>query len=346
MKLNTTYREAIALGMRDAMRADPKVFVFGLDVPDHKRIYGSTVGVLEEFGPDRCFGTPLSEDAMTGVALGAAISGLRPVHVHIRADFMLLGMNQIANMISTVRYNSGGKLTVPLVIRAVLGRGWGQGAQHSKSMHNIFAHIPGLKVVMPTSPQDAYTLMRASVEDNNPVIFLEHRWFYDIEGTVDTDQKEQLGKAAIRRKGKDLSLICTSWMTVEALKAADILARSGLDCEVVDVRSIAPLDEQLILDSVAKTKNAIVVDYDWVFSGFGAEIAAQIAEKRFGQLDRPVKRLGFEPAPCPTTRPLETLFFAGAPKIIREAEKMFRLPEADLSKEEFYTYEKRFKGPF
>lgn len=346
MKLNTSFREAIALGLRDEMRTDPSVFVYGLDVPDHKRIMGSTVGLLEEFGTRRVFGTPLSEDAMTGVALGAALAGLKPVHTHIRADFMLLGMNQIANMISTTRYNSGGKLKVPLVIRAIVGRGWGQGAQHSKSLHNIFAHIPGLKVVMPTNAQDAYSLMRSSIQDPNPVIFLEHRWFYDIEGPVDTDIKEKLGEAVIRRKGKDISLVCTSWMTIEALKAADILARSGIECEVVDVRSISPLDTKTIVDSVAKTRNCVVADYDWVFSGFSGELAAIVGEQCFGKLDRPIKRLGFEWAPCPTTRPLETLFFSGAPRIIREVEKMFRLPEADLSKEEFYTYEKRFKGPF
>jgi pyruvate dehydrogenase E1 component beta subunit len=346
MKLTTTFREALSLGIQHEMEADPTVFVYGLDVPDHKRIYGSMFGVLEKFGPGRVFGTPLSEDAMTGVALGAAVSGLRPIHVHIRADFMLLGMNQIANLISTARYNSGGKLKVPMVIRAVLGRGWGQGAQHSKSLHGAFAHIPGIKVVMPTTPQDAYSLMRASIQDDNPIIFLEHRWFYDIEGTVDTEIKKPLGKAIVRRPGKDVSFVCTSWMTIEALQAAEILTRHGIDAEVVDVRSISPLDSKTVLDSVRKTKNCVVMDYDWVFSGFGAELSAQISENCFGQLDRPVKRLGFEAAPCPTTRPLENNYFASAPKLIREVERMFHLPELDLSKEEFYTYEKRFKGPF
>lgn len=346
MKQQMAFREALALAMRDEMRADPRVFVFGLDVPDHKRIYGTTAGLVEEFGPGRCFGTPLSEDAMTGVALGAALSGLRPVHVHIRSDFLLLGMNQIANLVSTARYNSGGKLGAPLVIRAVIGRGWGQGAQHSKSLHNIFAHIPGLKVVMPTSPQDAYSLLRASIQCDDPVIFLEHRWLHDISDEVDTSQAVSLGEALVRRPGKDISLVCTSWMTIEALKAAEVLSRHGIDCEVVDVRSISPFDSATVIRSVKKTGHCLVADYDWIFSGFGAEIAAQVAEFCFGSLHQPVKRLGFAWAPCPTTRPLENQFFAGAREIIRAVESMLGRPAADLSSEEFYSHEKRFRGPF
>jgi len=344
--MNLSFREALAQGIRDEMRNDPKVFIYGLDVPDHKRIYGSTVGLLEEFGPERCFGTPLSEDAMTGVALGAAVSGYKPIHVHIRADFMLLGLNQIANMISTTHYMTNGKVSAPMVIRAVLGRGWGQGAQHSKSLHNIFAHIPGLKVVMPTSPQDAYSLIRTSVQDPDPVVFLEHRWFYDIEGEVDQKKSIPLGKAAVLRSGESISLLCTSWMTIEALKAADILSRHGLSVEVIDIRSIRPLDTETMVRSVKKTKNCIVLDYDWSFAGFGAEIAAEIFEQCFGLLERPVKRLGFAEAPCPTTRHLESEFFPSAPTIIRQVERMFELSELDLSNDEFYTYENRFKGPF
>jgi len=346
MKLKTTFREALALAVRHEMEKDPNVFVFGLDVPDHKKIYGSTVGILEEFGPERCFGTPLSEDAMTGVALGAALSGLKPVHVHIRTDFMLLSVNQIANMISCARYNSGGKLNVPLVIRAIFGRGWGQGAQHSKSMHGVFAHIPGLKVLMPTTAQDAYSLLREAITDPNPVIFLEHRWFYDIEGEVDTEVDVPIGKAAIRREGTDVTLVCTSWMTVEALKAAEILSRQGFSAEIIDVRSVAPFDSETVIRSVQKTKNCIVLDFDWVFGGFSAEISATLSERCFGVLERPVQRFGFAHAPCPTTRPLENLFYTSAPGIIRTIEKTFNLKESDLSQDEFFSYEKRFKGPF
>jgi len=346
MKSVITFKEALNLALIKEMEEDSSVLVFGLDVPDHKGIYGSTLGLVEKFGTKRCFGTPLSEDAMTGVALGAAISGLRPVHVHIRADFMLLAMNQIANMVSTLRYMSGGKLCVPLVIRAVIGRGWGQSAQHSKSLHSIFAHLPGLKVVLPTTPQDAYGLLRSAIRDDNPVIFLEHRWLYDIVGEVDDEQAVPLGAPAVRRRGSALTVVCTSWMNVEALKAAEVLAKNGVDVEVVDVRTVSPLEETVIVESVMKTRHCIVADYDWVFCGFGAELAALISHRCFGALNRPVERLGYSYVPCPTTRPLENLFYPSAVSIIRMAEKMLALKETDLSGESFYTYEQRFKGPF
>ncbi len=341
-----TFREALARALAKEMEADPSVFVFGLDVPDHKRIFGSTSKLVERFGPRRCFGTPLSEDAMTGVALGCAISGLRPVHVHIRADFMLLGMNQIVNMISNLRYMSGGKLKVPLVIRAVIGRGWGQSAQHSKSLHGVFSHFPGLKVILPTTPQDAYSLLRSAIQDDNPVIFLEHRWLYDVEGEVDEGERIPLGLPVVRRQGEALTVVCTSWMNVEAMKAAQVLAKRAVELEVVDVRTIFPLEIQPILESVRKTRRCIVADYDWAFCGFAAELAAQISHKCFGILEGPVERLGFAPVPCPTTRSLENLFYPSALDIVRMAERMLGLAPEDLSGESFYSYEQRFKGPF
>ena len=341
-----SFRDALSLAQEKEMAADSEVFVFGLDVPDHKRIFGSTKNLVEKFGEERVLGTPLSEDAMTGVALGAAISGLRPVHIHIRADFMLLAMNQITNMISNIRYMSGGKLKVPLVIRAVIGRGWGQSAQHSKSMQSAFAHIPGLKVAMPTTPQDAYTMLRESIRDDNPVIFFEHRWLYDIEGEVDTSITTGSLKPLVRREGKDLTIVCTSWMNVEAKRAAEVLEARGVDVEIIDVRSLAPLDKTEIINSVMKTGRCIVADYDWSFCGYGAELAAQIHHDCFGKLLTPVKRLGFEHVPCPTTRPLEDLFYPSAKSIIRTAEELLGIDAQDLSKERFYSYEDNFKGPF
>jgi len=346
MNTTMTFREAVNLAIVKEMEADPSVFIFGLDVPDHKRIFGSTRHLVEKFGSRRCFGTPLSEDTLTGVALGAALSGLRPILVHIRADFMLLGMNQIANMVSCLRYMSGGKCKIPLVIRSVIGRGWGQSAQHSKSLHGIFAHLPGLKVVLPAKPQDAYSLLRSAIRDDNPVIFMEHRWLYDVTGLVDEELSVPLGKSRVIRPGNALTVVCTSWMNVEALKAAEILARRGVEIEVMDVRTVAPLDETLIVQSVQKTGHCIVADYDWVFCGFSAELAAMISHRCFGALEKPVERLGFAHVPCPTTRPLENLYYHSAVNIIRTAEKMLGLSETDLSKDEFFSYEKNFKGPF
>jgi len=346
MKSTLTFRRALNLALEKEMEADPNVFVFGLDVPDHKRIYGSTAGLVERFGSNRCFGTPLSEEAMTGVALGAALSGLRPVHVHIRVDFLLLAMNQIANMASNLRYMSGGRVNIPVVIRAVIGRGWGQSAQHSKSLQSVFAHFPGLKVVMPATPQDAYSLLRSAIRDNNPVLFLEHRWLYDVEGNVDEELAVPLGSSLVRRRGDALTVISTSWMTVEAMKAAEVLARRGIELEVIDVRTIAPLDDEPMLASVKKTRRCLVADYDWVFCGFGAEVAARVSHSCFGALKQPVERLGFAHVPCPTTRPLENLFYPSALTIIRTAERMLGLDETDVTGESFYSHEQRFKGPF
>ena len=346
MTLSITYRRALSLAMEKEMEADPSVFVFGLDVPDHKRIYGSTEGLLERFGPQRCFGTPLSEEAMTGVALGAAISGLRPIHVHIRVDFLLLAMNQIANMASSLRYMSGGQLNVPLVIRAVIGRGWGQSAQHSKSLHGLFSHFPGLKVVLPTTPQDAYSLLRAAIRDENPVIVLEHRWLYDIVGEVNDEQMIPLGEPAIRRRGRDVTVVCTSWMTIEAMKAAEVLAKHDVELEVIDVRTVAPLGDAAIVESVRRTRRCLVADYDWDFCGFSAELAARVGHGCFGTLAQPVERIGFAHAPCPTTRPLENLFYPSAVTIIRSVERMVGRGPIELRGESFYSYEQRFKGPF
>lgn len=340
------YRDALAYAQGDAMAADPRVFAFGLDVPDFKAIFGSTKGLLDQFGPKRVFGTPLSEDAMTGVALGAAICGLRPIHIHIRVDFLLLGMNQIANMISTMRYMSAGKLKVPLVIRAVVGRGWGQGPQHSKTLHSFFAHIPGLKVIMPSSAQDAYSLMRSAIDDDNPVICIEHRWMYDVPGPVDRAVKIPIGRANTLRQGKDVTIVSTSWMAIEAMQAADILARRGIQAEVIDVRSISPLDSETIIDSVKRTGRCIVADYDWLFCGFASEIATQVYDACFGELKSPVERVGFEFAPCPTTRPLENRFYPSAAHIVRAAEKQLKITKTDLSQETFFSYENKFKGPF
>lgn len=342
-----TYREALNEAMIQEMQRDKNVFVYGLDVSDHKRIFGSTEGLVEKFGKDRCFMTPLSEDAMAGVGLGAAINGLRPIHVHVRVDFLLLAMNQIANMISNARYMSGGKLKVPLVIRAIVGRGWGQSAQHSKSMHSVFAHIPGLKVVLPTTPKDAKGLLISAIRDDNPVVFIEHRWLYFTKGEVPKESKAiPIGKSNILRKGKDITIVATSWMNVEAVKAAEIMEKHSISVEVVDPRTISPLDDKPIIDSVKRTGHCIVADNDWLHCGFSGEMAARISKACFNDLKTPVERIGFAESPCPTTRPLENQFYPNAINIIREIEKILKLEKSDLSGEEFYSWERRFKGPF
>lgn len=342
-----TYRQAINEALREEMKRDKNIFIYGIDVADHKRIYGSTSGILEEFGAERCFSTPLSEDTLVGFGLGAAINGLRPVNVHMRVDFLLLAMNQLANMISCFHYGSDGKLKVPLTIRVIIGKGWGQSYQHSKSLQSFFAHLPGLKVIMPTTPRDAKGLLISAIRDDNPVIFIEHRFLYDIVDEVNLNQAPiQIGKSNILRKGKDITVVATSYMNIEAIRAAEVLQKHGIQVEIIDPRTITPLDDESIIESVKKTGHCIVADYDWVFCGFSAELAARISEKCFGYLKSPVVRLGFAQAPCPCTRPLENEFYPNAIDIIREVEKKLNLSPANLSGENFYTYENKFKGPF
>lgn len=341
-----TFSQAINLALMREMESDPAVFVFGVDAQDHKRLFGSGAGLSERFGSRRLFGSPLSEAGATGIAIGAALSGLRPVHVHTRADFLLLGLNQLANVASSKAYVSQGRLRVPLVVRALIGRSWGQGPQHSKSMHSVFAHFPGLKVVLPASPQDGYGLLRSAIRDDNPVVFLEHRWLYDVVGEVDDEAIAPLGRARIVRPGGDVTLVTCSWMTPEASQAADILARHGVQAEIVDVRTVAPLDTATILASVARTGRLVVADYDWTFCGLSAEVVALVTESHFQDLKAPPARLGFAPVPCPTTRPLEQLFYPSALHIVRTVERMLDLAEIDVSRDVFNAYEHRFKGPF
>jgi pyruvate dehydrogenase E1 component beta subunit len=340
------FPEAINHAMVAEMESDPTVFAFGVDAQDHKRTFGSGKGMVERFGLGRYFGSPLSEAGATGVAIGAALCGLRPIHIHARADFLLLTMNQLCNMASNKAYLSDGRLKVPLVVRAIIGRSWGQGAQHSKAMHAVFAHFPGLKVVLPSTPQDGYSLLRAAIRDDNPVVFLEHRWLYFMKGPVDENLSVPIGKSTVARSGKDLTIVSVSWMTVEALYAADILARHGVEAEVVDVRTVVPLDIETIARSVRRTGRVIIADYDWTFCGFSAELSAQITETCFTSLHNPPVRMGLAPVPCPTTRPLENLFYPSARHLVRAAERLLELPEIDLSHEEFHAYEKLFKGPF
>lgn len=342
-----SYQQAINEALYQEMEKDPRVFVYGLDVADHKSIFGSTVGLAEKFGNQRCFSTPLSEDALMGFGIGAALNGLRPVNVHIRVEFLLLAINQLINIASSLRYGSNGKISLPLVIRAVIGRGWGQGYQHSKSLQSLFAHIPGLKVIMPTTPYDAKGLLVSAIRDGNPVICLEHRWLYWIEDYVPKNlYTVPIGEGSILKGGKDITVVATSWMNVEARDAASVLAKRGIKMEIVDPRTIHPLDDQLIIRSVNKTGHCIVADYDWLNCGFSAEVAARVSEKCFGKLKSPVTRIGFAPTPCPTTRPLENLFYPNAVDIIRAVEEKLGLDKSDLGKYKFHTWENKFRGPF
>ena len=343
-KRKISFCDALNEALHQEMTRDPSVFVYG----GEGNIFGSNKGLKEKFGSDRCFVTPIAEDSMTGFGIGAAISGLRPVFNHIRADFALITLNQLVNMASTICYGSGNKMNVPIVMRAAIGRGWGQGYQHSKSMQSVFAHFPGLKVIMPTTPYDAKGLLISAIRDDNPVICLEHRWLYWQEGLVpESSYTIAIGKGDILRKGRDITIVATSWMNVEAAKAAEILCnKQGVEVEIVDPRTITPLDEEIILESVEKTGHCIVADNDWAFCGFSAEVAAIVSEKCFGRLKSPVERIGFAHTPCPTVRILENEFYPNAVNIIRKIEEKLKLSPANLEDENFYSHENRFTGPF
>lgn len=326
------------------MEKDPSVFVMGIGADDHKAIFGTTRGLVERFGKERCFDTPISEGAMTGVAIGAALGGMRPVHIHIRADFLYLAMDQLLNLAAKWRYMFGGAMSVPIVIRAVIGRSWGQGAQHSQSLQSLFMHVPGIKVVMPTTPYDAKGLLLSALFDPNPVVMIEHRLLYDLTGEVPESYYEfPFGRAVVRRSGKDLTIVSNSYMVAECLKAAEFLHVQGIDVEIVDPVSLVPLDEETVLNSVKKTGRLMVVDCGWVTCGVSAEIAALAAEKGFRDLTTPIQRLGNEAVPCPIAKPLENDFYPSAGKIVARVCQMMdrEIPEAEVP-----VLTTKFKGPF
>ncbi|HUH84186.1 MAG TPA: transketolase C-terminal domain-containing protein [Stellaceae bacterium] len=317
-----TYVAALREAVAQEMERDPRVFVMGLDVDDHKAIQGSTRGLLERFGPERVFGTPLSEDAMTGVAIGAAMAGLRPIHVHIRMDFLLLCMNQLVNVAAKAHYMYGGHVKVPLVVRSMIGRSWGQGAQHSQGLHGLFMHIPGLKVVAPSNAYDAKGSLIAAIRDDNPVIFVEHRQLYPTEAAVpEAPYVIELGQARRCRSGDDVTLVGISQMLRECLVAAELLREIGIAAEVIDPVSLVPLDMATIRTSARRTGRVVVVDNSWTSAGAGAEITAQLAESETGLR---LKRLGYAPTPCPTTPSLEAAFYPDPASIAEAAHALLR----------------------
>lgn len=343
MRQTVTYCEAINIAIKQEMRLDESVFIYGVE----DKVFGSLNGIEDEFGPNRCFATPISEECGLGFGLGAALNGLRPIQTHIRIDFLLLAMNQLINMLSSCHYGSAGKIRAPIVIRAIIGRGWGQGYQHSKALQGMFAQIPGLKVIMPTTPYDVKGLLAAAIRDNNPVLVLEHRWLYWQTGAIDNAPYTiEFGVPAVIKAGTDFTIVATSWMNVEAIQAANILSRRGVKVEVIDARSISPFNEESIVESVKKTGYCMVADNDWLNCGFSAEISARVYDKCWKSLLAPIRRIGFAPVPCPTTRPLEASFYPNAETIVREIEQILRLSPTDLTQENFFSHENRFLGPF
>jgi pyruvate/2-oxoglutarate/acetoin dehydrogenase E1 component len=348
MERSLSFIEAICEATHQEMEIDPSVIVMGLGVNDPKAILGSTQGIAEKFGPERIFDTPLAEDGMTGVAIGMALAGLRPIHVHIRMDFLMLAMNQLINVAAKTHYMYGGQESVPLVVRAIIGKSWGQGAQHSQALYSYFMHVPGLKVVVPTTPYDAKGCLIQAIRDNNPVIFIEHRLLHFQKCPVpEPSYAIPPGKARIAVEGKDITLIGISYMQLECLRAQKYLEGVGISAEVIDPIWISPLDIKTIVNSVRKTKRLLVADNAWLTCGASAEIVTQVVESIQGTCDIQVKRMGFAPAPCPTTPTLEDQFYPNARQVASEVHKMV-FPDAPLWIPDYRDDLKaiEFKGPF
>lgn len=342
-----TYVEAILEATDQEMSRDKSVIVYGLDVDDPKAIQGTTKGLPKKYGPERVFGTPLSEDAMTGTAIGMALAGLRPIHIHIRMDFMLLAMNQLINIAAKSHYMYGGQVNLPIVVRSMIGKSWGQGAQHSQSLYSFFMHVPGLKVVAPTTPYDAKGCLTYAIRDNNPVIYIEHRILHFQKGYVPKEQYTVApGKARITAIGKDITLVGISNMQLECQHAHFYLKSVGIDAEVIDPIWLSPLDIDTIVKSVKKTGRLIVVDNDWITCGAGSEIISAVVERLPGKLIS-VKRMGFAPVTCPPTPPLEKLFYPNAITIAQAAYNLIKNKDMNWTPaQEEHLKEVEFKGPF
>jgi pyruvate dehydrogenase E1 component beta subunit len=307
------HAQAIREALEQAMERDPRVFVLGEGVDDPTGIYGTTLGLADRFGPERCFDTPLAENGLTGIAAGAAIGGMRPVFVHNRPDFLLLAMDQLVNHAAKWHQMSGGAVAVPLTIWAAVGRGWGPGAQHSQALHGLFAHTPGLKVAVPASPYDAKGLMLAAIDDPNPVLVLDHRFNFRRRGPVPPEPyRVPLGRAVVRRPGRDATIIAVSHMVTESLAAARDLAAEGVEVEVVDVRSVRPLDREAILAAAARTGRVVVADTSWRTGGIAAELSAMIAEEALERLKAPVQRVANPDVPPPAGVSLERAYYPGS----------------------------------
>jgi pyruvate/2-oxoglutarate/acetoin dehydrogenase E1 component len=322
-----SFAKAINLALHEAMAADPGVICYGLGVTDPKAVFGTTANLEERFGPERVFDMPTSENAMTGIGIGAALNGIKPVMTHQRLDFFLLALDQLVNGAAKWHYMFGSQTPVPITLRLILGRGWGQGPTHSQNLQAWFAHIPGLKVVMPTTPDDAKGLLTSAIFDPNPVVFLEHRWLHNTIGEVkEGNSRTPLGKAQIMSSGKDITIVAMSYMTVEAIHAAEYLKTQGISCEVIDLRTIKPLDWPTIYGSVARTGRLLALDTGFTTGSVAGEIVARVALEHFDKLKVAPGRLAMPDVPEPTSFGLTKGFFIRAADIAAKVMEMMGLP--------------------
>ncbi len=318
-----TYREAINEALEEEMERDDRVFLLGEDVGMFGGAMAVTKGLYEKFGPKRVMDMPISESAIIGSALGCALTGLRPIAEIMFIDFTCVCMDQIVNQIAKIRYMLGGQVKVPLVIRTQGGAGKSYAAQHSQSLESWFAHAPGLKVVMPSTPYDAKGLLKSSIREDNPIMFIEHKLLYNTKGEIsDGDYTIPIGKADVKRKGNDVTIATYSRMVLFALEAGDILEKEGINVEVIDLRTLSPLDIDTISDSVKKTGRLLTVEEGNKSVGVGAEVSSRVVEEAFDYLDAPVKRLASKDVPIPFSKNLEKAVLPDTKKIISEVKEL------------------------
>ncbi len=346
-----TFAEAINEALHIAMQKDSDMLVYGLGVPDPKAIFGTTTGLQETFGKARVFDTPCSENAMTGIAIGASLNGVRSVFVHQRLDFFLLAFDQLVNNAAKWHYMFGGASHVPITIRLIIGRGWGQGPTHSQSLQSLFAHVPGLKVIMPTTPSDAKGFLLASIFDPNPILFLEHRWLHNIKDEVRDKYFElPLDQARIVKQGKDITIVAYSLMALESLKASQILEQVGIHAEVIDLKSVSPLDFETIKTSVQKTGRLLAVDLSHESFCIASEVVAKVSQHCFQDLKVAPRVLAVPNMPSPTSYYLSKHYYKNANDIVHTVFEMlnWKLDEKILLKSDQHhdIPGDWFQGPF
>lgn len=338
MKKNITFAHAINEAISYSMGIDSNVICYGLGVTDPKGVFGTTVGLEEEYGEDRVFDMPTSENAMTGIGIGAALNGIKSITTHQRLDFFLLAMDQLVNGAAKWHYMYGSKLNVPITIRLIIGRGWGQGPTHSQNLQAWFTHIPGLKVVMPSTPSDAKGLLLSSIFDPNPVIFLEHRWLHNLEGEVPTgDYRVPIGLSNNVCEGSDITIVASSYMTIEAMHAAKYLRKYNIRCDIIDLRSLKPIDWGNIIASVKKTGKLVVVDSGFSFGSIASEIISEISQRNFKDLKSAPIKMAMPDVPEPTSVALTKNFYIRANNIINKVTEILELDEN--------TFDEKFEEP-
>ncbi|TLG77895.1 alpha-ketoacid dehydrogenase subunit beta [Methylocystis sp. B8] len=320
-----TYREACKQALREALLSDPRVFLMGEDIGRYGGCYAVTKGLLEEFGEERIRDTPLSESAFVGAGVGAAMAGMRPIVEIMTVNFSLLALDQILNNAVTIPHMSGGQFAIPLVIRMATGGGRRVAAQHSRSLEGWYAHIPGLRVLTPATVEDARFMLKSALADPNPVIIFEHVMLYNMEGDFPSDMKEvDIARAKVHRAGRDVSLITYGGSLFKALQAADALSSEGIDAEVIDLRTLRPLDTKTIIDSVARTRRCVIIDEGWRSGSISAEVGMRIAEEAFFELDAPLRRVCSREAPIPYAAHLEDACLPQAATIVAVARELVR----------------------